>query len=230
MTEVDVAGTKLPIEELHFAFLNNKLRNEFGFLESSRNNIPVNGAGEIMPLYTYPCYEYLRSISWNKVKVFEFGCGYSTLWWNSQGANVYGVESEQEWADKVNPYGKLNISVETNVKEYAASIHKHKTKFDVIIIDGIVRYDCVLPATEALKAGGMIILDNSDWHTNTKEFLDNFSELIPIHFHGFKPIHVETETTSCYIHRDFNKKPRTMLPMGGTKRDNHKDDFPCQTV
>ena len=70
MTEVDVAGTKLPIEELHFAFLSNKLRNEFGFLESSRNNIPVNGAGEIMPLYTYPCYEYLRSINLNKVKVF----------------------------------------------------------------------------------------------------------------------------------------------------------------
>ena len=52
MIEVDVSGTKLPIEELHFAFLNNKLRNEFGFLESSRNNIPVNGAGEIMPLYS----------------------------------------------------------------------------------------------------------------------------------------------------------------------------------
>ena len=229
-TEVDVAGTKLPIEELHFAFLNNKLRNEFGFLESSRNNVPVNGAGEIIPLYTYPCYEYLHSIDWTNTTVFEFGCGYSTLWWSSQGASIYGVESEQEWVDIINPDGKFNISVEGDVKKYTTSIHKHEMEFDVIIIDGIARYDCVPSATSALKAGGIIILDNADWHTNTKESLDKFLELIPIHFHGFKPIHVESETTSCYIHRDFNKKPRTILPMGGTKRANHKTDFPNETI
>ena len=224
---VNINETRLPIEELHLSFLIHKLRNEYGFMESSRNNIPVNGNGEIMPLYTYPCYEYLRSMDWNGAKVFEYGCGYSTLWWSSQGANIYGVESEQEWANKINPYGKLkNISVETNEKEYVASIRKHKTKFDVIIIDGLARYDCVSPAIDTLKNGGIIILDNSDWHTNTKELLDDNSELIPIHFSGFKPIHVETETTSCYIHRNFKRKSRTLLPMGGTKRIRHEDDLP----
>jgi len=223
---VNISGTTLPIEELHLSFLIHKLRNEYGFLESSRNNIPVNGNGEIMPLYTYPCYEYLRSIDWAGSKVFEYGCGYSTLWWSSKKADIYGVESEQEWADRINSHGKLkNINVETNIKDYVASIHKHKTKFDVIIIDGIARYDCVFPAIDTLKDGGIIVLDNSDWHTNTKELLDDNSELIPIHFSGFKPIHVETETTSCYIHKNFNRKPRTILPMGGTKRTHHKDDF-----
>ena len=72
---VNINDTKLPIEELHLAFLTHKLRNEFGFLESSKNNAPVNGDGEVMPLYTYPCYEYLNSIDWSGSKVFEFGCG-----------------------------------------------------------------------------------------------------------------------------------------------------------
>ena len=71
---VNINDTKLPIEELHLLFLIYKLRNDFGFLESSRNNIPVNGNGEIIPLYTYPCYEYLNSIDWTDDKIFEFGC------------------------------------------------------------------------------------------------------------------------------------------------------------
>ena len=223
---VNINETKLPIEELHLTFLIHKLRNEYGFTESSKNNIPVNGSGEIMPLYTYPCYEYLRSMNWKNANVFEFGCGYSTLWWASNEANVYGVESEQEWASRINPQGKLNIHVETNVKKYVEFIHSHKLEFDVIVIDGVARYDCVSPAINNLRDGGIIILDNSDWHTNTKELLDDHSELIPIHFSGFKPIHVESETTSCYMHRSFNRKPRTMLPMGGTKRSQHEDDLP----
>ena len=61
---VKVSDSKLPIEELHLGFLNYKLRNEFGFLESSKNNMPLNNKGEIIPMYTYPCYEYLNSIDW----------------------------------------------------------------------------------------------------------------------------------------------------------------------
>ena len=64
---VKVSDSKLPIEELHLGFLNYKLRNEFGFLESSKNNMPLNNKGEIIPMYTYPCYEYLNSIDLTKV-------------------------------------------------------------------------------------------------------------------------------------------------------------------
>jgi hypothetical protein len=42
MSDVNINGTRLPIEELHFSFLVHKLRTEFGFLESSRNKIPID--------------------------------------------------------------------------------------------------------------------------------------------------------------------------------------------
>ena len=51
---VNISGSKLPIEELHLSFLTNKLRTEYGFLESSKRNIPVNDKNEVMPMYTYP--------------------------------------------------------------------------------------------------------------------------------------------------------------------------------
>ena len=33
---VNIGGSKLPIEELHFSFITNKLRTEYGFIESSK--------------------------------------------------------------------------------------------------------------------------------------------------------------------------------------------------
>ena len=116
---VNINDTKLPIEELHLSFLTHKLRNEFGFLESSRNNSPVNGDGEVMPLYTYPCYEYLNSIDWTDAKVFEFGCGWSTFWWEKLGADVYGIDNNQEWVEKIN---SPNVKLETNEKKYTELI------------------------------------------------------------------------------------------------------------
>ena len=215
--EVTITGVKLPIEELHLTYLIHKLRNEYGFLESSRNNVPVSGYKEIMPLYTYPCYEYIRSMNWENSNVFEFGCGYSTVWWDNMKCNMYGVDKNKEWVDKVNPDNKHKISVEQDQRFYTKSIYKYKMNFDVIIIDGHFRTKCVLPSLKSLADGGMIILDNCDNNPRAKELLDK-SDLLPVHFHGFKPIHVDTETTSCYIHKNFSKKPRNIIPMGGTVR------------
>ena len=105
---VDVSGAKLPIEELHLTFITDKLRNEFGFLESSRNDVPVNNKNQIMPMYTYPCYEWLDSIDWTDSKVFEFGTGYSTIWWQNKRADYYGVEDDGEWYDRIIKLGFKN--------------------------------------------------------------------------------------------------------------------------
>ena len=225
---VNINGTQLPIEELHLSFLVDKLRNEFGFLESSRSSIPVDGYGNVMPLYSYPCYEYIRSMDWKNANIFEFGCGYSSIWWDNVDANVYGVDSNDEWINKIQSSvcGHLNIELANDGEEYTTSIYRHNLKYDVIVIDGMYRYDCVEPSLDCLANDGMVILDNSEWHTNTKELLDN-SDLMPVHFHGMKPIHVDIETTSCYISRAFNRTPKSILPMGGTQREPHPTDSPA---
>ena len=219
---VNIRDTILPIEELHFSFITHKLRTEFGYIESSRENVSRDGSGKIMPLLTYPCFEYINSIDWSGAKVFEYGSGFSTLWWRSVGADVYGVEDNDEWHRNVR---NKNTVLEKNLNEYPYVIERFHYKFDVIVLDGKKRHDCAKLSLSKLNKGGMIILDNSDWYTNTKEFMDKSSELIPIHFHGFKPLHVEAETTSCYLDRNFNRVAKNILPMGGTKRKQAKDDF-----
>ncbi len=210
---VNINNSILPIEELHLTYITHKFRNDYGYLESSKTEVPVNGAGEIIPLYTYPCYEYLNSIDWSDSKVFEFGSGYSTVWWNRLGADVYGVDMSKEWADR---YDK--VMYEPDKEKYPQSIYTYNIKFDVITLDcSHVRYECVAPSLDCLNDGGVIVLDNSEQWRNTKHLLDA-SDLIPVHFHGFKALHVESETTSCYLHRDFSKKAKTILPMAGTER------------
>ena len=223
---VDVSGAKLPIEELHLTFITDKLRNDYGFLESSRSDVPVNNKNQIMPMYTYPCYEWLDSIDWTGSKVFEFGTGYSTVWWQNKKVDYYGVEDDGEWYQRIIKLinGKqLKVKYEIDLKKYMKTIYDYDFKFDVIVIDGQVRFDCIKPALEKIKDNGMIIYDNSDWHKSSKEELDK-TDLIPIHFHGFKPIHVDSETTSCYIGRKFNKKANHIIPMGGTIREQHSTD------
>jgi len=218
---VNISGSKLPIEELHLSFLTNKLRTEYGFLESSKKNIPVNDKNEIMPMYTYPCYEWLNSIDWNDSKVFEYGTGYSTIWWQNKNVDYHAVEDNKQWHDMIED--KTNIEYKPGHHKYIESIYKYDFKFDVIVIDGVVRFDCIKPALEKIKDDGIIIVDNTDWHRNSKEELDK-SDLIPIHFHGFKPLHVDSETTSCYVNRKFNKKAKSIVPMAGTIREQHETD------
>lgn len=219
---VTISGSKLPLEELHLNFLSYKLREEYGFLLSSKNNIPLNNKKEIIPRFTYPCYEYLNSIDWKSADVFEYGCGYSTIWWTSKEVNYAGVESNKDWYNKVKQK-QTNIVLKEHLNDYVNSIYEHNKKFDVIVIDGDGRFDCVKPALDCVKDDGMIVLDNSDWHENTKEQLDQ-SDLIPIHFHGFKALAVDSQTTSCYISRNFKRKPKSIIPMGGTIREQHITD------
>ena len=218
---VNISGSKLPIEELHLSFLTNKLRTEYGFLESSKRNIPVNDKNEVMPMYTYPCYEWLNSIDWTNSKVFEYGTGYSTIWWQNKNVDYHAVEDNKQWYDMIED--KTNINYKPGLHKYIQSIYDYNYKFDVIVIDGVFRFDCIKPALDKIKNDGIIIVDNTDWHRNSKEELDK-SDLIPIHFHGFKPLHVDSETTSCYINRKFNKKAKSIIPMAGTVREQHETD------
>ena len=224
-TAMKMKGVKLSMEELHLAYLFDKLRHNFGFLERVRTQIPVNGSGETMPMYTYPCYEYLNSMNWEGADVFEYGTGFSTIWWKNHGANIYGVEHNKNWYEKINGKELGYITLENSIHNYPHSINIFDKQFDVIVIDGLVRYQCVAPALKNLKSGGIIIFDNSDWHSNTKELLDT-KDLIPIHFHGFKPTHVDSQTTSIYMHKEFSRKAKSIIPMGGTKRASHMTDKP----
>ena len=225
---VDINGVVLPIEDLHLAYITKLIGEEYGFLESSRQGLAVDGEGMPLPLYTYPCIEYLSNIDFLGAKVFEWGCGYSSLWWTNWGADYHGVEPDMKWVDAVKSL-RANIDVVYKTgDDYINAIYDIEGKFDVIIIDGgdwqSAKYRCIEPAVHNLNSGGMIILDNSDRYINCKEKMDSYKDFIPIHFNGLRSNTVEAMTTSCYIHREFNRKTVIQTPVGGIHREEHTSD------
>ncbi len=115
-------------------------------------------------------------------RVFEFGSGASTVWLCKRGAKVISVEHDSDWAEIVRsriPEGVTltlvgpdstfdaayasgkNGSTDLSFRAYASSIDAQLEQFDLIIIDGRARTQCLTHALPRLAPGGTILFDDS---------------------------------------------------------------------
>lgn len=110
------------------------------------------------PWYTSGMLDVLDKMDLKGKRIFEYGVGRSTIWYRSKWAIVYGVDSNNEWATLT------NTTFTENEAEYLlAPIIRTPIDdcvFDLVIIDGLYRDDCTEYALQALKPGGMLIIDN----------------------------------------------------------------------
>jgi len=185
------------------------LGNDYGYLNSVKQLQCVDRDGEPIPWYTYPAIEYIKQLDFSGKSVFEYGSGNSSLFWGKIARNVVSVEGNKQWYEQIHPLlDKHNKTfLIENKAEYVSLPDKMNAKFDVIIIDGEYRDDCVDPAIRYLNPGGMIILDNSDWYTDAAQRLRD-ADMIQIDMSGFGPINAYTWTTSFFLRRDFSFKPK----------------------
>mgnify|MGYP001196710305 CR=1 FL=1 len=115
------------------------------------------------------------------LKVFEYGSGSSTLFFEDNCKEVHSVEYDEEWykfikkySNKANIYFvKPEISKNPKIKskkyfyrkfdfyEYVNFIKTFDEKFDIIFIDGRARAECLKVAKEHINPGGIIIFDDS---------------------------------------------------------------------
>lgn len=98
--------------------------------------------------------------------MFEYGAGMSTLWFSERAAEVVSVESNPQWAQRINATlegrGKPPVVLVENPEAYAGFINSCAGLFDILLVDGIVRRRCVEQGIPHLKKGGLLVLDNSD--------------------------------------------------------------------
>ena len=135
---IKVSGVELPIEELHFSFIVNKLRTEYGFLESSRNGVPMTKDGQVLPLYTYPCIEWIDSMDFTGCNIFEFGVGFSSLFWSQINcANVYGGEKKEDWFERIGSVNDIEVYHEQESKNFIEAVHRPNIKFDVYGVNNV---------------------------------------------------------------------------------------------
>lgn len=61
------------------------------------NNKAADAEG-YTPWFTYPAISFMKDIISKEMKVFEFGSGYSTLFFNENAGECFSVEHSDEWA------------------------------------------------------------------------------------------------------------------------------------
>ncbi len=127
-------------------------------------------ARPISPWISYDARAVIeRLLPGKKISVLEYGSGMSTVWHAQRSGIVVSVEDFKPWFDKVERIlkdrgiGNVAYIYEPAPEKYSnAGGFDPTAKFDLIVVDGSHRDQCVLSAVNQVSLSGMIYLDNSD--------------------------------------------------------------------
>ncbi|WP_146260509.1 class I SAM-dependent methyltransferase [Algoriphagus chordae] len=158
-----------------------------------QNRVKSNRLSLGIPWLTRGAVKFLDNTIISQMRVFEYGSGASTIYFQNRDTIVCSVEHDKTWYQIVK--NKLELNGSNNVdlilsepvfsptalrddilqsnkndgyKNFDFSGYSqvvlnfpHKY-FDLILIDGRVRLECLKNSMKMIKKGGLIILDNSD--------------------------------------------------------------------
>jgi hypothetical protein len=184
---------------------------DYGWVRSYRWRKCVDRSGHPVPWFTYPAIDFLSQLDLSEKRVFEYGAGFSTLYWALRAKKVVSIESDPAWYEKVRREAPSNCDVilsSRDVEEYSGQICRYG-QFDVIVVDGTgeSRPACCELALAHVRAGGIVILDNSDLWLRSASILRE-GGLIQADFTGFAPLSSDAHTTSVFFTRQYDMRPR----------------------
>jgi hypothetical protein len=145
-----------------------------GWHKSLRETHPIDKSGSPIPWYSYAQLEWLMPRVRRTDTVFEFGAGYSTVWYGQHAKEVIAVEHNSGWLNEVQAKVGSNVTlvfrstagteatVEGESPYYSALLEYAPKSFDIIVIDGMERVQCAYAAPSRLRDDGIIVFDNSD--------------------------------------------------------------------
>lgn len=190
---------------------------QYGWLKSWWRRRPVDTAGKPLPWLTYPAIDFISQFDFSDASVFEWGSGYSTLWWAERCRRIVTVESNVKWVAYIKPllptaveFIVSSFDVEAEVAALTGLTERH---FDVFVIDnhGPFRWRCAEVAASNLAAGGFVILDNSDQCPKACMVLRD-AGLTQVDFTGFAPGNAYAHTTSIFFRGGYRFKAHGTQP------------------
>ncbi|MFZ9470180.1 MAG: hypothetical protein ACO26G_03920 [Rickettsiales bacterium] len=202
------------------------IKNQFNlyknsWINSSKIGFSVDENFNAIPWYSFEAIEFLKLHLKSEHKVFEFGSGSSTIFYNNNCSKVVAIESNKSWFEiicekiqgKVNSCNNHfiaknseifllenaidNVDYENFANDYSK---KNNIKFDFIVIDSLKRHLCTLQSLDSLKSGGYLILDDSERsnYQKTIDFLEN-NNYEHIVFSGIAPAQLKIKNTSFFL-------------------------------
>jgi len=188
-----------------------------GHWRSALRDSPGDRQGRPVPWLTYPANEFLRGLDLSDAAVLEYGAGNSTLWFAARARSVVSYENAPQWANKVRRAlaGRANAVV----VDSPYSPPTPDGVFDIVLVDGLDRYQAALRAIAACKDDGLIIFDNAegDWGApGTAPIIDamNQAGLMRVDFFGLSPGNWRPHCTSIFFRancRFLKRQPRPMM-------------------
>ncbi|UGS35129.1 class I SAM-dependent methyltransferase [Capillimicrobium parvum] len=154
------------------------------------------------PWFTFPTIDYLRQLDFSDRRVFEYGSGSSTSFWSGLARDVVSVEHDRNWHEQIASLDLPNVDIILATgREYVEAI-ADRGIFDVIVVDGRLRYDSTLAALPHLSPDGLLILDNSERYPRITEMLRD-QDLLQVDLVGPGPYNQVAWCTSLFFRRTF---------------------------
>lgn len=81
---------------------------------------PVDADGRPVPWITYPAQALLAQLVRPEFRVFEYGCGHSSLWWAARAAEVISVDHDEHWVERIRQKKPDNLTVLSRPRHHPA--------------------------------------------------------------------------------------------------------------
>lgn len=160
-----------PEMALHYRAYTSLIRNEnsylhaTGWMESLRESKPTDLHHDPLPWMNYPVIQLLDSRLRGDQRLFEFGSGHSTHFYARRVRCVTSVEHDEGWFRTVQAQLPGNVELlfrEMDIDgDYCRAIAGAGNGFDVVVVDGRDRVNCIRQSIPALSPRGVILLDDS---------------------------------------------------------------------
>lgn len=196
---------------LYGYLLSMRWRNEFealGVIESQLRGESVDQYGKPLPWLSFPAVAYLDAHVPPGVSVLEYGSGNSTLWWSRRAAQVVSVEHDNKYYNDLQPRLPKNVTSiyvpDTEKDNYETAPCRFGRIFDIVIIDGKRRRECVHASLPLLKEKGVILHDDADSKSAAKGMAHLYNNGFRcLQFRGLCAMQTWSKTTAL-LYRDHN--------------------------
>jgi len=127
--------------------------------------------GLVMPWFVHKSLDWIKKEDWRNKVVFSYGCGSGDAWIARRCKNLYVVERDENWLIKA-----ADICFKNNINNvqyfYRPCNEGDADKYDyytnipngifpnVIIVDDIMRYECIIMAIANVSRPFTLIVDN----------------------------------------------------------------------
>ena len=139
---------------------------EDGWYKSFNTKTSVDKKGEPIPWCTYSFIKFIEPRLKKTFNVFEYGCGNSTIWYAKRVNSIKAIEHNQNWRNTISMELPSNAYVyfkEFSINgDYAKAILNEENEFNIIVIDGIDRNNCLKYSLRKITSDGIIVFDNSE--------------------------------------------------------------------